>query len=72
MDGHHFERLGTRFQLGGSGFPSTSTDQAAINLSANNPVSLSTTDLLGIASGNALTIGTIAELLIARDHRKEY
>ena len=42
---------------GGSGFPNAYTDQATIpSAGANRPVTLSTTALLGIASGNALTI----------------
>jgi hypothetical protein len=42
---------------GGSGFPNAYTDQATIGVNVNNPVSLSTTALLG-GGGTALTVGT--------------
>jgi hypothetical protein len=46
---------------GGSGFPNSYSDQATIpSTGANRPVTLSTTALLGIASGNALTISGAA------------
>jgi fibronectin-binding autotransporter adhesin len=46
---------------GGSGFPNAYTDTATIGtVIANTPVSLSTTALLGVASGNALILSNVA------------
>ena len=46
---------------GGSGFPNAYTDTATIGtVITNTPVSLSTTALLGVASGSALTLSNVA------------
>lgn len=42
----------------GGTYPNAYADTATIALATNNPVTLSTTALLGATSGNALTIGT--------------